>query len=171
MLSEAIDNFYPSWIALEVLRREPMKESRVDADVNGLNSTSVSSIPADFGRLARRSQSEIPRAAERAAPAVSIPYLGLPRSASRCEYQPRVWYCRNLQVTAACRFQPCPYGQVSPVRSLAGTERRIREISLHLPGTDFHGITSGDSTLALKWFILLGLLVGAAGFEPATSTV
>jgi hypothetical protein len=45
MLSEAVDNLYASWIALEILCREPIKQSRVNADVNGLDSTAVSSIP------------------------------------------------------------------------------------------------------------------------------
>jgi hypothetical protein len=55
MLSEAVDDFYPGWITLEILCREPMKQSRVNADVDRLNSASVSSIPPDFSRLAWRS--------------------------------------------------------------------------------------------------------------------
>ena len=102
MLAEAVDDLNTSRVALEILCCEPMKESRVNGNMNGLNPTSVALIPADFGRLPRRSQSDIPRAAESRTPAISTPDLGLPRSAASCEYQPGVRCGRNSQVTAAC---------------------------------------------------------------------
>jgi hypothetical protein len=86
MLSEAIDNLDARRIALEIFRHESIKEARVQANVNSLDSTSVASIPADFGRLARRSHSEAPRATERAVPAVSTAYLSLARSAASREH-------------------------------------------------------------------------------------
>jgi hypothetical protein len=55
MLSEAVNDLDPSRVALEILCCESMKESRVNADVNRLDSASVSSVPPNFGRLARRS--------------------------------------------------------------------------------------------------------------------
>ena len=51
LLSEAVDDLYPTRVALEILCCEPVEESRVNADVNDLNSAPVSSIPPGFGRL------------------------------------------------------------------------------------------------------------------------
>jgi hypothetical protein len=140
-LSEAVNDLNASWIALEILGCEPVEESRIDADVNRLDSTSISSIPSNFGRFARRSQREIPRSAESGAPAVSIPNFGLSRSSASREYQPGVRCGWNPQITTACGLSANAYGQVSPIASCARPQRRICEISLHLLGADLDGNT------------------------------
>src|SRR5579871_2637457 len=119
MLGEAIDDLDPSRIALQIFGCKPVKKSRVNADVNGLNSASVSAIPPDLGRLARRSQSEISGAAERATPAISVSDLCFPRPAASGQHQPGVWRGRNLQVRAVCGLQADANSQVFPIRSRA----------------------------------------------------
>ena len=141
VLSEAVDDLNASWIALDVLGCEAVEESRIDADVNRLDSSSISSIPPNFGRFARRSQREIPRSTESGGPGVSIPNFGLSRSSPSREYQPGVRCGWNPHITTTCGLSANAYSQVSPIPPCACPQRRICEILLHLLGADLQGNT------------------------------